>query len=160
MHANDAIEATPNRCIQWMLVLALATLALAAIGSQPAAAAADDSLSKSDVLYMCRVSGGMYWEVGDTYGCRMPGGITVECNANGCTYWCYETLGCRCDLHGDDVICIHGFTPNESDAPWDDAVHMDPYQEVKLPDPTETPSDPVVTPGTSIDDDQVTKGLG
>lgn len=140
---------------RWLVVLTLATLALGAVGDQPAAAAPD--VSRSDVLYTCEVSGGIYWESGGTYGCRMPGGLTIECDASGCLSWCYESRGCRCDLHGDDVICIHGFTSPDSGNPWEDAIRLDPYQEAKLPDTTEPETDPT---GPVIEPDRVTDGTG
>ena len=75
-----------SRWMQWVLVLALATIALAIAGTDSILAEPDDALSRDDVRTACLMSGGIFWESGSAYGCDL-GGLTILCDGAGsCEY--------------------------------------------------------------------------
>ena len=156
MHIRNHDRNAMFRWGRWLLVLALAALALAAVGGQPANAAPVDHLGRDQLRSDCELAGGRFFEKAEGgYSCWL-GGLLIDCDSGGgCQSWCYEAHDCRCDLLRD-VICVHAFTPDEPSAPWDDVVQIDPHQEAKLPyttEPDTLPTGPVIKP------DRVTAGV-
>lgn len=150
---------TTIRLMQVILALVIAVVVMP--GNASATVEPISERNKEALRIECEAFGGIFTDRGAAgFSCYLNG-ILVECDAGGtCLTWCYVAMGCTCE-DKDLSICIHPFTPGDDATSWDDAIHLDPYQEAKLPEESSPePSSPVSVPeGVVIDDGQVMKPI-